>query len=263
MKTQPPSLPAVFLGHGTPMNTLEDNSFTQTWKKFGASIPTPKAILCISAHWFVDHTAVTAMPHPHTLHDFGGFPEKLFRFQYPASGDPELAQKIKKILSPTSVKLDHSWGLDHGAWSVLAHVFPEANVPVVQLSIDATKAPQFHYNLGKKLTPLREEGILIVGSGNVVHNLRQYQWRHPSAPPFDWTVRFDQFVKNHLDPKTPTPLIDSLSHPDAPLAVPTPEHFLPLLYVLGATQDHETFEVITNGYEAGSISMLSIQTTSK
>ena len=253
-------MPAVFFGHGNPMNALAHNEYSNAWRAIGQRMRKPKAVLAISAHWYVEQTAVTAMDRPRTIHDFGGFPKELFEVQYGAPGDPDLARRIAALLSPASVALDYSWGLDHGTWSVLAHVFPDAGVPVVQLSIDETKPPRFHYELARRLAPLRDEGVLIVGSGNVVHNLHAYAWgRHPAAP-FEWAVRFEHRVRDLLSARDDAPLVDYESlGPDALLCVPTPDHYLPLLYVLGAARDDDDVTFPVAGVDGGSISMLSVQ----
>lgn len=250
--------PAAFFGHGSPMNTLQDNPHTQAWARFGQQcLPhRPAAILCISAHWYIPGTAVTAMATPRTIHDFGGFPQALFEVEYPAPGAPALARRVAELLAPLDVVQDQQWGLDHGTWSVLAHVFPEADIPVVQLSIDATQPPAFHYQLGQKLTALRDEGVLIMGSGDTVHNLRTVRWGD-NMPAYDWALRFDEKFKQCLVNGNHTPLInyDRLD-PEALLSVPTPDHYLPLLYVLGAHQPDDQLQLITEGIELGSISML-------
>jgi 4,5-DOPA dioxygenase extradiol len=249
-------MPAVFFGHGSPMNALEQNRYTETWRHIGASLPVPKAILCVSAHWYIRGTAVTAMDRPRTIHDFGGFPQELFEAQYPAPGSPALAARVRELLAPVSVQLDQTWGLDHGAWSVLAHVYPDANVPVVQLSLDASQPPQYHYDLGARLAPLRDEGVLIVGSGNVVHNLGRIQWAE-DARPYDWATRFNEKARAHLAAREHQPLIDYLSlDGDARLSVPTPEHYLPLLYVIASQTSNETASLPVDGIEYGSIGML-------
>ena len=251
-------MPAVFLGHGSPMNTLEQNEFTAAWRKFGGSIPKPRAVLAISAHWFVPGTHVTATPTPETIHDFGGFPQALFDFQYPAPGDPALAQQVANLLKPLNVGLDQQWGLDHGTWSILAHVFPKADVPVIQLSIDRTQPAQFHYDLGKRLAPLRDESVLILGSGNVVHNLGIMNWREQNVA-FDWAVRFNDAVKEHIANANHGPLIDFEGFGnDAALAINTKEHYLPFLYILGALSAQERASILTDGIFGGSISMLSM-----
>jgi 4,5-DOPA dioxygenase extradiol len=253
-------LPAVFIGHGSPMNALQRNDYTQGWSRIGASLPKPRAILAISAHWYVPKTAVTSNPMPRTIHDFGGFPRELFQVQYPAPGDSDLAQRVQELLAPLDVSLDSSWGLDHGTWSVLCHVYPHADVPVVQLSIDETHTGAFHFELGRKLAPLRDEGILIFGSGNLVHNLHTYAWgRHPQEP-FDWAVRFESAARRMMSDGDVQPLVDyERLGRDALLSVPTPEHFLPLLYVLGAKLPGDSVTFPVEGISGGSISMLSVQ----
>jgi 4,5-DOPA dioxygenase extradiol len=251
-------MPVAFLGHGSPMNTLERNAFTETWRQFGEAVPKPKAILMISAHWFTRGTHVTAMQQPETIHDFRGFPQALSDFQYPARGAPELARRVAQLLAPLDVGLDQQWGLDHGAWSVLAHVFPAANVPVVQLSIDRTQAPQWHYDLAKHLAPLRDEGVLIIGSGNVVHNLGIMNWREQNAA-FDWAVRFNDLVRSHLtQPDHPALINYERLGEDARLSIPTAEHYLPLIYVIGTQTPEDKLDVLTDGIIGGSISMLSV-----
>ena len=251
-------MPAVFFGHGSPMNTFARNQYTAAWRKIGSSAPRPHAILAISAHWYIRGTAVTAMETPQTVHDFGGFPKALFEFQYPAPGSPALAKKVRDVLAPLAVGLDKSWGLDHGTWSVLAHAFPQADIPVVQLSIDATRPPAFHYELGQRLAPLRDEGVFIVGSGNVVHNLRVIQ-RDSDAPACDWAVRFNDAVRDHLSRRDHQPLLDyERMGEDARLSIPTPEHYLPLMYIIGLQGEAEPMTVAVDGIQNASISMLSV-----
>lgn len=256
----PKPMPVVFFGHGNPMNALEQNAYTESWARTGQSIPRPKAVLVVSAHWYVPGTAVTAMATPQTIHDFGGFPDELFRVQYPAPGDPALASRIKALFAPMTVTLDQQWGLDHGTWSVLCHVFPKADIPVLQLSMDVRQPAAFHYDLGKRLTALRDESVLIVGSGNVVHNLRAYAWGQGPVEAYDWAIRFETQVRELLLAGHDEPLINysNLGH-DARLAVPTPEHYLPLLYILGLRRAGEPVRFVTEGIEGGSISMLSVQ----
>jgi len=250
-------LPAIFFGHGSPMNALEHNRYTDAWRQLGALTGTPKAILAISAHWYMRGTAVTAMDRPKTIHDFYGFPQALFDVQYPAPGDPKLATRVRELLAPVNVALDQSWGLDHGTWSVLKHAFPRADVPVVQLAIDATQPAAFHHTLGAHLAPLRDEGVLIVGSGNVVHNLRTIGWG--GGAPYDWAVRFNDYVRDAIAKSQYDRLIDyEKAGSDARLAVPTPEHYLPLLYVLGAQRDDDSVHVAIDGLEVKSIGMLSL-----
>jgi 4,5-DOPA dioxygenase extradiol len=253
-------LPALFVGHGNPLNALQKNDWTRAWAALGAALPRPRAVLSISAHWYIDGTAVTAMTAPRTIHDFGGFPRELYQVRYAAPGDPSLATRVQQLLAPLAVSADESWGLDHGTWSVLRHIFPDADVPVVQLSIDETRPPTFHYELGTKLRPLRAEGILLVGSGDVVHNLHAYAWgRHPQGP-YDWALRFEGRVRRALIAGDHATLVgyEKLG-PDALLAVPTPEHFLPLLYVLGASAAGEPVTFPVEGMDGGSVSMLAAQ----
>lgn len=251
------ALPAVFLGHGSPMNALERNRFTKAWADFGRSIPRPRAVLAISAHWYGPFTSVTAMTRPRTIHDFSGFPEPLRTFQYPASGAPDVAAEVAEVVKPTKVRLDDtSWGLDHGTWSVLCHVFPDAEVPVVQLSIDARRSGDQHLALGAALEPLRRRGVLIVGSGNVVHNLRALRWQEPDAE-FDWNRRFDRAAREAMA-NEPSTVPGLASHPDYAPSVPTPDHFLPLLYVAGvASAAAARGEVLVAGPQMGSLSMTS------
>ncbi len=249
-------MPAVFIGHGSPMNALEQSRYTDVWRQIGASMPKPKAILCVSAHWYGHGTAATAMSQPRTIHDFGGFPQELFEVQYPAPGSPELANRVRELLAPVDVHLDQSWGLDHGTWSVLVHVFPDADVPVVQLSIDAGKPAHWHYELAARLAPLRDEGVLIVGSGNVVHNLGRIQWAE-DAMPYDWATRFNEKARTHLAAREHQPLIDYLSlDREARLSVPTPEHYLPLLYIIATQDKNDVVSLPVDGIELGSIGML-------
>jgi len=248
-------MPVVFFGHGSPMNTLERNKYTDTWRKLGESIPRPKAILCVSAHWYTEGTAVTAMERPKTIHDFYGFPQALFDVKYPAPGDARLAARVRELPEPVEVRLDVAWVLDHGTWSVLKHAYPEAKIPVVQLSIDGTKPPAFHYETGKRLAPLRDEGVLVAGSGNVVHNLRLM--KRGGGPAFDWAVRFNEKVREALASCDHRTLIEfERLDEDARLAVPTPEHYLPLLYVAALQREDEQMSLVVDGYEMGSLSML-------
>jgi 4,5-DOPA dioxygenase extradiol len=250
-------MPAVFFGHGSPMNTLEDNRHTRAWREFGKRYPRPRAIVAISAHWFIRGTAVTAMAQPRTIHDFGGFPPALHAVQYPARGDPALAGQLGAMLAPVDVRLDDEWGLDHGTWSVLVHVFPDADVPVVQLAIDRSQPPAFHYELGRRLAALRDDGVMIVGSGNLVHNLRVIRWGADSAP-YPWATEFDDQARALLERREHQPLIARESMGEAArMSVPTPDHYLPMLYVMGAQRDDDTFSVLTDGIVLGSISMLS------
>ena len=253
-------MPAVFLGHGNPLNALRANDWTRAWRELGARLPRPQAVLAISAHWYIPGSAVTAMPAPRTIHDFGGFPRELYAMRYPAPGDPKLARQVQQLLAPLSVALDESWGLDHGSWSLLVHVYPEADVPVLQLSIDMRATPREHYALGTRLQPLREAGVLILGSGDVVHNLETYAWGAHESAPYDWALRFESRVRAQLDAAEHGPLIDYPSlGADARAAVPTPEHYLPLLYVMGCSTPGERVSYPVSGIDGGSVSMLAVQ----
>jgi 4,5-DOPA dioxygenase extradiol len=253
-------MPAIFFGHGNPMNALLTNSYTEAWAAIGARLPRPRAVVSISAHWFIPQTAVTAMDMPRTIHDFGGFPRELFDVRYPAPGEPQLARRIQGLLAPLPVELDQGWGLDHGTWSVLHRVFPAADIPVIQLSIDETQPPNFHYEMGRRLRALREEGVLLLGSGDIVHNLHAYAWgRHP-VEPYDWALRFEARARELMLKGEHAPLIDYASAgKDAALSVPTPEHYLPLLYVLGAGFEGEAVTFPVEGMDGGSVSMLAVQ----
>jgi 4,5-DOPA dioxygenase extradiol len=255
----PIPMPAVFVGHGNPMNALSHNAYTAAWSSIGAGLPKPKAILCISAHWYLPRTAVTSMSKPRTIHDFGGFPRELYEVQYPAPGSPELAAETADLLSPFAV-WDTDWGLDHGTWSVLVHIFPDADIPVVQLSIDETQEAMWHYEIAKRLTSLRDKGVLILGSGNIVHNLHAYSWGKHNAEPYDWAVRFENEVREALSSGNIAPLIDyeKLGR-DALLSIPTPDHYLPFLYVLAQRRDDERITFPVEGFDDGSISMLGVQ----
>lgn len=249
--------PAAFIGHGSPMNTLEKNRYTEAWRAFGAAAPRPRAIVAISAHWFIDATAVTAMREPRVIHDFSGFPRALSEFDYPAPGSPELAEEVAAVAKPAHVALDHDgWGLDHGTWSVLAHLFPKADIPVVQLSIHAGRDTDYHVDLGARLAPLRKRGVMILGSGNVVHNLGRIDFRKPDLA-FDWGVRFDAEVRRIMTSR-PRDVAGLGGHPDYARSVPTPEHFLPLLYLAGLCEAAGApAEVLVEGCTLGSISMTS------
>ena len=255
-----PRFPAIFFGHGNPMNALLDNAYTKAWAGLGAAIPRPAAILCISAHWFVPETGVTVSTAPRTIHDFGGFPAPLYQVQYPAPGDPALARRVQQMLAPLPVTLDERWGLDHGTWSVLTHVYPKADVPIVQLSIDEREPASFHYEIGKRLAPLRDEGVLIVGSGNLVHNLHAFAWGRHNVEPFDWALRFEQNARDMLVAGEQAPLVeyDRLGR-DALLSIPTPDHYLPLLYVIATRQQDDPISFPVEGVDGGSVSMLAVR----
>lgn len=249
------AMPAAFIGHGNPMNALEQNRYTTAWRAFGQAVPRPRAILVVSAHWYIGATAVTAMPRPRTIHDFYGFPRQLFDIDYPAPGLPELAAEVSDVVHPTWVGADvDAWGIDHGTWSVLVHAFPQADIPVVQLSINAEKGFDYHLELGAKLAPLRERGVLVIGSGNIVHNLGGMDRSRPDDG-FDWAQRFDEDVKARML-QDPTDAARLDAHRDFRYAVPTPDHFLPLLYLAGlAGADGAATDVLVDGYAYGSLSM--------
>jgi 4,5-DOPA dioxygenase extradiol len=249
-------MPAAFFGHGNPMNALELNRYTSSWRAFGQAVPRPRAILVISAHWYINATAVTAMPRPRTIHDFYGFPEELFAVQYPAPGSPELYDEIAEAVEPTWVGADvDSWGIDHGTWSVLVHAFPDASIPVVQLSINADKGFDYHLRLGAQLGPLRDTGVLVVASGNVVHNLRGMDWARKDEG-FDWARRFDEAATERMT-DDPAGFASLDGHPDFRLAAPTPDHFIPALYLAGlaSVADAESTSVLVDGCAYGSMSM--------
>jgi 4,5-DOPA dioxygenase extradiol len=253
-------MPTIFFGHGNPMNALARNAYTEAWAMLGRTIPRPRAILSISAHWYIPGTAVTNNQAPRTIHDFGGFPPELYQIEYPAPGSLDLATEVQRLLAPGDVHLDSSWGLDHGTWSVLCHVYPQADIPVVQLSIDETQPGQFHYEVGRRLRPLRDDGVLVIGSGNVVHNLHTYAWGKHSVGPFDWAIRFEEQVRKFLIAGEHDPIVDYESlGSDATLSVPTPEHYLPLLYVIGLRQADDAVSFPVEGVDGGSVSMLTVQ----
>lgn len=260
MGPAPALMPAAFIGHGSPMNALESNRFTAAWRGFGQAVPRPRAILVISAHWYINATAVTAMPRPRTIHDFYGFPRELFDVQYPAPGLPELAEEVSDVVRPTWVGADvDSWGIDHGTWSVLLHAFPDASIPVVQLAINANEPAEYHLRLGAKLAPLRERGVLVVGSGNIVHNLAGMDHGKPEDG-FGWAERFDDAAREQLI-HSPADVLTLESHPDYAAAVPTPDHFIPMLYFAGlagaASDSTRSVDTMVSGYTYGSLSMTS------
>lgn len=255
-------MPVLFLGHGSPMNAIEENEFVQGFRRIGQHIEKPKAILVVSAHWETRGTYVTAMDMPPTIHDFGGFPQELFDVQYPAPGSPELAQYTKNIIQSTEVHLDDKWGLDHGAWSVIKHLYPEADVPVIQMSIDYTQPPAYHYALAKELAILRNKGILIVGSGNVVHNLRMVSWQHLNITGYgyDWAIQVDETIKNHLRAGNHQPLIEYYKQgKEFQLAIPTPEHYIPMLYALALQEKDEELAIFNDKALGGSLTMTSFK----
>lgn len=250
------TMPALFIGHGSPMNALETNGFTRAWRALGELLPRPRAILAVSAHWYIGATAVTAMARPRMIHDFYGFPQALFDFHYPATGSPEVAQEVVETVKPDWVGLDNDeWGIDHGTWSVLAHLYPNANIPVVQLSINALQPFSYHVALGARLAALRERGILVLGSGNVVHNLRLVEWHRPTAGAA-WARRFDEAAIT-LMTDDPSSILKLTEHPDYSRAVPTPDHFIPLLYTAGIAAAAGQAQPLYQGYSLGSLSMTS------
>jgi 4,5-DOPA dioxygenase extradiol len=256
-RSQPKEMPVLFVGHGNPMNAIEDNEFSRAWKQMAQEIPTPKAILCVSAHWLTEGTGVTAMSHPRTIHDFGGFPPELFAQEYPAPGAPELARRTKEMVTSTEIVLDEEWGLDHGAWTVLKHMFPAATIPTCQLSIDYYKPPETHYALGAELRGLRSEGVLILGSGNIVHNLGMIAFEDRA---YDWATWFDSTIERLLRARDDEAIVNySRLGRSARLAVPTPDHYYPLLYALGATGREEPIAFYAERVTLGSISMRALR----
>jgi len=253
-------MPAIFFGHGNPMNAVHRNPWTEGWAALGKAIPKPKAVVCVSAHWYLPATLVSATERARTVHDFGGFPRELYEMQYPAPGDPKLAHHVRDLLAPVPVGLDRRWGLDHGTWSVLCHVFPKADVPVVQLSVDEAQPPEFHYQTAKRLSSLRDEEVLVVGSGNLVHNLHAYAWGRQQVEPYDWAVRFEEKARELILAGDHQPLVnyESLGR-DARLSVPTPDHYLPLLYVLALQREGDEISFPVEGVDGGSVSMLSVK----
>lgn len=255
-------MPVLFIGHGSPMNAIEDNAFSQRWQQMGKEIPTPKAVVVVSAHWLTKGTMVTAMSNPKTIHDFGGFPQALFDVQYPAPGSPELATEIQKLITNPAVELDHDWGLDHGTWSVVKHMYPDADIPILQLSIDYYKPAAYHYELAKQLLALRKKGVLIIGSGNMVHNLRMVAWDKLNEPEygFDWALEMNDIFKNKISNGFHKELIQyEKLHKAATLAIPTPDHYYPLLYILALQTDNDKVEFFNDKAVGGSLTMTSVK----
>jgi 4,5-DOPA dioxygenase extradiol len=255
-------MPVLFLGHGSPMNAIEENEFVQGFREIGKTIPKPNAILCVSAHWETKGTFVTAMEKPMTIHDFGGFPQELFDVQYPAPGNPALAKETKELIKKTEVGLDEKWGLDHGAWSVVKHLYPDADVPVIQMSLDYTQTPQYHYELAKELASLRKKGVLIVGSGNMVHNLRMVAWDKLNTADYgyDWAIEASEKMKKYILNDDYQPLINYKSQGRAfDLAIPSPDHYLPLLYTLALKEENEKVSLFNDKAVGGSLTMTSLK----
>jgi len=256
-------MPVLFVGHGNPMNSISDNQYTQGWAELSKTLPKPRAILAISAHWYLPEMSVTVMHPPRTIHDFYGFPKELFEIEYPAPGCPELAEQVADLLKPVRVNLDQEWGLDHGTWSVLRHIYPRAQVPVIQLSLDMRKGPEEHYQLGQRLQELRKEGVLIIGSGNVVHNLPGFNWGNPSIAPPGWAIEFEEWNRNKLMAGDAVALVDYLETGEiATLSAPTPDHYLPLLYLAGLQEQTDEVSFPIEGFDGGTMSMLSVLLTS-
>lgn len=262
LNEQEQAMPVLFIGHGSPMNGIEDSGFSRRWTQMAKEIPTPKAVLVVSAHWFTKGTKITAMDFPRTIHDFGGFPKELFTVQYPAPGNPVLAKETAELLHSAHVELDHDWGLDHGTWTVVRHMYPEANIPVLQLSIDYTKGPQYHYNLAKELHTLRKKGVLIIGSGNMVHNLRMVAWDklNESEYAYDWAITMNDKFKELIQDGNHKALINYSSlGQEAMLAIPTPEHYLPLMYTLGLKNNKDNVSFFNDTAVGGSLTMTSVK----
>lgn len=259
MKTD--KMPILFLGHGSPMNAIEENEFVKRFREIGAEIPRPTAILCISAHWETRGTFVTSMEKPEIIHDFGGFPRELYEVEYPAPGSPEMAREVMEIVTKTKIEPDYQWGLDHGAWSVIKHLYPDASVPVVQLSLDYTKPAEYHYQLAQELSPLREKGVLIIGSGNMIHNLRLAAWdKLYDNFAYDWAIDADTRMKKFMQEENHQVLIDYTAQGEPfHLAIPTPEHYLPLLYILALKEKQESITLFNDKTVAGSLSMTSLK----
>lgn len=255
-------LPVLFIGHGSPMNGIEDNEFSQTWAKMGKEVTRPKAVIVVSAHWLTRGTHVTAMEEPKTIHDFGGFPQALFDVEYPAKGSPELAKETANLITSTDIRLDHDWGLDHGTWTVVRHMYPDADIPVLQLSIDYGKPAEYHYNLAKQLSALRKKGVLIIGSGNMVHNLRMIDWRKLNEPNygFDWAIEMNDIFKQKIQGGDHKALMEyeKLSK-SAKLAIPTPDHYYPLIYILGLQDNKDELSFFNDKLVGGSLNMTSVK----
>ena len=262
LNEQDHKMPVLFIGHGSPMNGIEDNEFSRRWAQMGKEIPTPAAVLVVSAHWLTRGTHITAMEQPRTIHDFGGFPKALSDVQYPAPGSPELAQVTRQLITKTNVGLDHDWGLDHGAWTIIRHMYPDANIPVLQLSIDYHQPPQYHYELAKELAALRKKGVLIIGSGNMVHNLRMVAWDKMDQPEYgyDWSIEMNTLFKKHISDGNHPALIDyeKLSK-SAKLAIPTPDHYYPLLYALALQEKNDQPLFFNDKVVMGSLTMTSVK----
>ncbi|MFP9118114.1 4,5-DOPA dioxygenase extradiol [Flavobacterium sp. RNTU_13] len=263
LKTTSEKMPVLFIGHGSPMNGIQDNQFSQTWSQLGKEITRPTAVLVISAHWLTHGTHVTAMEHPRTIHDFGGFPQELFNVQYPAPGSPQLAEEVSQIITSAPVGFDeHEWGLDHGTWTVVRHMYPDADIPVLQLSIDYNKSPQYHYDLAKQLASLRKKGVLIIGSGNMIHNLRMVDWQRLNEPNygFDWAVELNQVFKQKIGGHNHADLIayNNLGAA-AKLAIPTPDHYYPLLYTLGLQESKDDIRFFNDELVGGSLNMTGVK----
>ncbi|MEA5139474.1 4,5-DOPA dioxygenase extradiol [Arcicella rigui] len=253
--------PLLFIGHGSPMNGIENNQFSQQWEAIGREVPNPTAVICISAHWLTRGTFVTAMEKPKTIHDFGGFPKALFDVQYPALGSPAIAEETKKLITKAEVHLDHDWGLDHGTWTIIRHIYPKANIPVLQLSIDYYQSPQYHYELAQELAVLRRKGVLIIGSGNMVHNLRMVDFQRINGSyGYDWAIEINHIFKKHIAEGNHKPLInyESLGQA-AKLAIPTPDHYYPLLYILGMQEKNEEATFFNDVAVGGSLTMTSVK----
>jgi len=262
LKVQDEKLPALFVGHGSPMNAIEDNEFSRTWAKFGKEIPKPKAVLVISAHWLTNGTYVTAMEKPRTIHDFGGFPQELFNVQYPANGSPEVAAETAKLITSTNVGLDHEWGLDHGTWSIVKHMYPNADIPVLQLSIDYSKPAQYHFDLAQQLKSLRSKGVLIIGSGNMIHNLGMVAWDKLQEPGFgfDWAIEMNTIFKDKIGNRDFKSLIDyEKLGSAAKLAIPTPDHYYPLIYSIALQDKQDEISFFNDKLVGGSLNMTSVK----